>query len=155
MKILVLSDSHGSVNSMLSAVTQESPGYVLHLGDHERDCEAIRLAFPDVPLRAVRGNCDGGSRELDVDEFTLEGKRFLMTHGHIFGVKSGISRIKQHATFKGADILLYGHTHISHYEIWEGKLHVVNPGSMCLGLSKSYAVIEIIGGNVECEIRQM
>ena len=155
MKILVMSDSHGSVESLVSTVALETPNHVLHLGDYDRDCGAIRLEFPYVELRAVRGNCDGGSQQLDVDEFTLDGVRFLMTHGHIFGVKAGITRIKQHAAYKGADVLLFGHTHKSHFEIWERKLHVINPGSMGFGSSKSYAVIELDNGNVKCELRHL
>ena len=154
MKVLVMSDSHGANNSMLAVVEKETPDYILHLGDYDRDCAAIRLAFPDIPLRAVRGNCDFGSNELEIDEFVLNGKRFLMTHGHLFGVKSSISRIKQHAENRDIDILLFGHTHVSHYEVCEGGLHVINPGSMCFGSSKSYAVIEISNEKIECELRR-
>ena len=41
MRIVVFSDSHGSVEPMLHAVREEKPDLVLHLGDHARDAEAL------------------------------------------------------------------------------------------------------------------
>ena len=38
LKILVMSDSHGSRDNMLNIVTLESPEMILHLGDREKDC---------------------------------------------------------------------------------------------------------------------
>jgi len=151
MKILVMSDSHGNKNNMLNAVKLESPDWILHLGDNDRDCSNIEAVYPDIPLRTVRGNCDRFSAGLDIDEFELEGKRFYMTHGHLFGVKSGKAKIIQAATDKGADILLFGHTHVPHYSV-SGDLTIINPGSISSG-GKYYAVLEIKNGAVECELK--
>ena len=153
MIILVMSDSHGSKNNMLNAVAKESPEYILHLGDNERDCAVIETMYPDIPLRKVRGNCDRGYPGLDIDEFVLCEKRFFMTHGHIHGVKTGSVSIKQAALARNTDILLFGHTHIPYYTVFE-NLTIINPGSIGSG-TKSYAVLEIKNGVIECELKSL
>ena len=151
MKILVMSDSHGSKNNMLNAVKRETPDWILHLGDNDKDCSDISLMHPDIPLRTVRGNCDRLSAGLDIDEFELEGKRFFMTHGHLFGVKSGKAKVINAATERGADILLFGHTHVPYYSSAD-NLIVINPGSINSG-GKYYAVLEIKNGAISCELK--
>ena len=153
MKILVMSDSHKTADTVLEVVSFEKPDYILHLGDHEYDCNATRAEFPDIPLRTVRGNCDGFSKALDIDEFVLENKRFVMTHGHLFGVKLSTSRIISFAESKEADILLYGHTHNAHIDTWQ-KMQILNPGSIGYGFNRTYAIIEINNGTMACEIRR-
>ena len=58
MKILVFSDSHGRLGHMMDAMERERPRRVFFLGDCYRDGEALRNAYPDVPMELVRGNCD-------------------------------------------------------------------------------------------------
>ena len=58
MKILVFSDSHGRLGAMMDAMERERPRRVFFLGDCYRDGEALRDAYPDVPMELVRGNCD-------------------------------------------------------------------------------------------------
>jgi len=151
VKILVMSDSHGNRNAMLTAVAKESPEMILHLGDNERDCTVVTNEFPEIPLRLVRGNCDLFSSAPDIDEFMLNGKLFLMTHGHLHGVKTGFSSIVDSAARRDADILLFGHTHIPYYSIRE-DISIVNPGSVGLG-GKTYAVLELKNGVFECNIK--
>ena len=153
MKILVMSDSHDSRQRVLNAVALESPEWILHLGDNISDTVDIKLMHPDIPLRFVRGNCDRFSAGLDIDEFVLEGKRFLMTHGHLFSVKLGKTKIIEEAVNRGVDILLFGHTHIPYYSVVD-SLTILNPGS--IGSSdKSYAVLEIKNGVVSCELKTL
>ncbi|MCF0120007.1 MAG: metallophosphoesterase, partial [Oscillospiraceae bacterium] len=127
MKILVLSDSHRNVENIKLAISLTGPDLVLHLGDHITDCATLNLAFPQIPVRCVGGNCDRGNH-LENDEFVIEGKRFFMTHGHNYGVKFSLKSLVNNAMARGADIVLYGHTHVRHYEEYEG-LHILNPGS--------------------------
>jgi len=153
LKILVMSDSHGSRDNMLNIVDLESPEMILHLGDREKDCFDIEFEYPDIPLRSVRGNGDFSSAGLDIDEFTHDGIRFFMTHGHLFGVKSGKSNLIRSAVSRGADILLFGHTHIPHYSVIQDMV-VLNPGSVGAG-GKSYAVLDIKNGAVSCELKSL
>ena len=150
MKILVMSDSHGNKDAMLKAVRKESPDLILHLGDNAKDCTAIEYEFPEIPLRYVRGNCDRSSSGPDVDEFRLGGKLFFMTHGNLYGVKTGLSSIINTASCRGVDVLLFGHTHIPFYSVFE-NIAVINPGSIGMN-EKTYAVLEFKNGEVSCKI---
>jgi len=149
LRILVMSDSHGSKKNMFEAIDIETPDVILHLGDNIRDCYDVEALYPEIMLRAVKGNCDGGYPGAEIDEFVLEDKRFLMTHGHLFGVKHGKARILEVAKSRGADILLFGHTHIPYHKE-ENGLIALNPGSIGYG-EKSYAVLELKNGVVEYE----
>jgi len=147
-----MSDSHGNKTAILEAVASESPDLILHLGDHDRDCAALKWDYPDIPQRSVRGNCDRSSGGLDSDEFTLGGKRFFMTHGHLYSVKTGMSSILTSASARGADILLFGHTHIAYHSVIKDML-IVNPGS--IGMSgKTHAVLELKNGAFVCDIKR-
>jgi len=153
MKIIVASDSHGDSQTLLNALFDENPQLFLHLGDFERDCDKVRKAFPQLMIRAVRGNGDFRGREPDYDEFVLDNKRIFMTHGHLYGVKTSLDALMNAGFLRGADILLFGHTHTPYYEIIEG-MHIINPGS--IGFSaKTYAVLEIEHGVIKCRIAQM
>jgi putative phosphoesterase len=152
MKILVLSDSHGHIQAMLDAVYEEKPDMILHLGDHDRDCRSLREDSPDILLRAVRGNCDLRAEEPEYDEFVIENKRIYMTHGHLHGVKTSLDSIMNTAFCRGADILLFGHTHRTFNKELQG-LRIVNPGS--IGHNKTYAVLELEHGAVKCEIKRL
>ena len=45
-KILVLSDSHGNVNNMVTAVSRLHPDMIIHLGDCWADAEQLHRKFP-------------------------------------------------------------------------------------------------------------
>ena len=149
-----MSDSHGAKNSMLQAVKKESPDYILHLGDYERDCTVISKLYPDIPLRVVKGNSDGLSPLSATEGFFLEGKNFLMTHGHLFYVKSSLARLKSYANEQETDIVLFGHTHIPHKEVLSDILFI-NPGSIGYGTPKTFAVLELQNGKVICQFRRL
>lgn len=153
MKILVVSDSHGDKESLVRAVRDTAPDLILHLGDHYSDCRAVREAFPLIPLRAVRGNCDRPGGEAENDEFVVEGKRIFMTHGHLYGVKYQLGDLVNNAMLRGADILLFGHTHRACLTEQDG-LYIMNPGS--IGASEhTYGLINIAGGAVHCVLKYL
>lgn len=152
MIILVVSDTHGDKESLLRAVSDESPELILHLGDHWGDCKPVREVFPNIPLRAVRGNCDRPG-EAETDEFVVEGKRIFMAHGHQYGVKYQLGDIVNNAMLRCADILLFGHTHRTFLSEQDG-LTIMNPGS--LGASEhTYGLITIGNGTVHCELKSL
>jgi len=153
LKITVFSDSHRYKQAMFDAVNLESPDVILHLGDNDRDCSALALEFPQIPIRSVKGNCDSFSTGKDVDQFMLGGKLFFITHGHLHGVKSGLASITKAAIEQEADILLFGHTHIPHKSVLE-NLIIINPGSIGI-LEKTYAVLETRNGVISCEIKSI
>ncbi|MGI6028964.1 MAG: metallophosphoesterase family protein [Candidatus Heteroscillospira sp.] len=150
MKIAVFSDSHGDVDTMLSAVRAWQPDLILHLGDHALDAEEL-AGECGISVRRVRGNCDLASRAPDSDMFELEGVRILMCHGHRHRVKLGLDAMLNAAYFSHADVVLYGHTHVSDLQ-HHGDMLVINPGSVGTGSHPSWAKLELDGGEIQAEI---
>lgn len=113
---------------MRLAIELESPDYVFHLGDHDRDAERLSDEYPTIPMVWVRGNCDGWSDSPLTRVVPLGGLRFFLCHGHTYGVKYGYLRAVYAAMEQEADVLLFGHTHSPLHET-EGDLILVNPGT--------------------------
>ncbi len=112
MNIVVASDTHGRADRLAEVLRRAGADVLLFLGDGLRDLAVVDEAR--VTVRAVRGNCDWFWGE-SAPEARLEsfGKyRVFMTHGHRYGVKSGIEHAAAAAAENGADVLLYGHTHV-------------------------------------------
>ena len=153
MKILVFSDSHGSLGNMYEAVERESPDRVLHLGDHFRDAEDLDLAFGGLDILYVPGNCDYAAQIPANLEIEIDGVRIFLTHGHLFGVKTGLTRLLLEGKRLGAQLVLFGHTHRPLLEQRDG-IWLLNPGS-CSASSGSYAVVDLGAGGFECELREI
>ena len=133
MRILVVSDTHGDEGALQRAVqAHPSARTVIHLGDGAREAEAVAARFPDRMFWQVRGNGDfalGSAGLLYAREETLGGKRLFFTHGHLYGVKTGLYRVCCAARERQADILLFGHTHQPLTDYDDG-LYILNPGSL-------------------------
>lgn len=169
MKILVFSDSHNHSDLMEEAVRANlaappSSGKleaVFFLGDGIGDFEKLRDAYPGPRYAGVLGNCDGyalldgGSYEKLVD---VGGFRFLLAHGHRLSVKSGIQRAADYAIAKGADVLLFGHTHEAFDAQIDGSaggsVRCINPGSVGAWYGASFALLEIRDGRLLCSIAE-
>ena len=145
MKILVMSDSHRNTMAMGKIKDLEQPDLILHLGDHESDCDFI---FYDIRNLRVRGNCDHCSDEPDDRFLDLHPAKIWMTHGHLYGVKSGIVQLRHAALDKGANIALFGHTHKAFF-CDEGNLIIMNPGTP----NKSYGIITIDNNTYDVELK--
>ena len=92
MKLLVLSDTHRSLGFAYEAIETESPDAVAHLGDHLSDAEDLSFAFQEPEFFYVPGNCDYEPAARQSLLLELAGVRIFLTHGHLFGVKSGLIR---------------------------------------------------------------
>lgn len=167
MTLLVLSDSHGRPDLIEEVIRRARPDGILFAGDGLRDL--TRLDIP-VPLWAVSGNCDWLSSPLIIqgqewepaaeELITVEGIRILLMHGHKYSVKSGHTRAVYRAMELGADMLVFGHTHIPvEYSIRpdgasgeseaQKPLTVFNPGSLGDG-DGSFGTITIRRGQILC-----
>ena len=151
MKLLVFSDSHGNIEHMRRAVEQERPDQILHLGDVMRDAVELSVAYPNIPLELVPGNCDYATDVPAQKILFFEGRRILMTHGHIYHVKLGIGQAVRAAVEAKVDILLFGHTHEACCWQQDG-LWVMNPGTIRGGLVPTCGVIRLEGDHTSCEI---
>lgn len=135
-EFLIISDVHGDrdrLRRILAACGRVHA--VFFLGDGLADVREV-LAEQDAPppLYAVRGNCDIGLLGEDELPVSLGSHRILMLHGHTAGAKLGEGGLLALARHNGADIVLYGHTHLRyerHLDEGEGgPLWLFNPGSV-------------------------
>ncbi len=135
MKLLVFSDSHGSLASMkrVSSMHKDA-AHILFLGDGVRDAEALAEMFPEASVLIVRGNCDFYAEDYPTERtLTVENHKILMTHGHTYGVKSGYGALLRHADNAGATVVLSGHTHLPEQRYFpdgETPRYLMNPGSI-------------------------
>lgn len=152
MKIVVLSDTHG--NQTLAAHALDLAGHadhIIHLGDETDDATFLE-ALSGKTVTKVLGNCDhlaGTPRETML---VLDEKKFLLTHGDLYGVKAGLDKLTQRAAAEKADVVLYGHTHIHSVLTIDGVLYV-NPGCLKKGCSEpSFALLSLENGILSADI---
>ncbi len=152
MRIAVLSDTHG--NRALAVSSLDIHGdfdFIIHLGDTTDDAEIIGLAL-ECDIITIAGNCDAGEKYPRSAAMEIAGKRFFFCHGDRFHVKSGLDGLYQKALAAGADVVLYGHTHIPSIEEINGIMFV-NPGTMKAGTrNPTMGILEIEDGTVRAEI---
>ena len=148
MRVLVVSDSHGNVDNMVRAVEWVQPDYVLHLGDCQRDLEALRREFPGLAMEGVPGNCDWGSYDQKERLIELGGVRILMLHGHTRNVKSSPMAAMYAAKERGAQVLLFGHTHVPLVDN-DGSLLTLNPGAAGDRLHPTCGILTIDNGHAD------
>lgn len=148
MKILIVSDTHKSHRN-LEKVIEKTKGIdmLIHLGDVEGAEDYIE-ALVDCPVKIVSGNNDFFSDLPGECEFDVEGKHIFITHGHPYYVSMGEEYLKKEAQRRGADIVMYGHTHKPSYFEKDGII-VLNPGSISyprqIGRQPTYMIMEIDG----------
>lgn len=129
-KVLIVSDSHGRLDTIKAIVSAEKKiDLLIHCGDLEIDGEIARLTeIADAPVYAVRGNCDIFSDLSSSVHFDFNGHHILVTHGYLEGVSSGIQELQRKAGLTGSDIVFFGHTHIPFLREDNGVIYA-NPGS--------------------------
>ena len=152
MKAAVFSDTHGNTARMVEAVRRERPDCLIHLGDYERDADILRREFPDLPLYQVCGNCDMRAASPLTLVVELGPVRAFLTHGHTYSVRWGTDRLVYAAMEAGAQIALYGHTHVPDYQQF-GGVQVLNPGTAGQGPRLTWALVTVFeNGGVIAEI---
>ncbi|MDU2489810.1 MAG: metallophosphoesterase [Clostridium celatum] len=133
--IAVISDSHGNRNSISKIKSKISDAEVLiFLGDGENDLNEITEEFHGE-VYAVRGNCDFNGKYPEEMIIEIKGKKIFMCHGHKYGVKYGYNSIYYKGKEIGADIVLFGHSHLPIIEEYNG-LTLMNPGSISHGMGR-------------------
>ena len=155
MKIGVLSDTHGSIEESVEALKNiEALDLILHLGDYVADAIRIEKEM-GIEVISARGNCDRADYDVAYDKILeIEGKKIFMTHGHNYNAYSGVSSLFYKGKEEGADIVLFGHSHMSTKVLHEDIL-ILNPGSPHEprnGSKKSIALLEISENQVKSEI---
>lgn len=142
IKILIVSDTHSDITSLNQALKAEKDAaYIFHAGDHAKDIRTVDVSHKDI--YAVRGNCDEKySPDKDIQLISIGRTRFMLTHGHKYGVKSGLSELVGEGKKRKADAIIFGHTHKAICENIDGIL-LINPGSLSSVRSqiRTYATI--------------
>lgn len=160
MKVLVVSDIHGSISSaheIENIIAKEDPTYILMLGDFLYNGPRNGVNFDYDPMGvakilnqykgkiiACRGNCDARiDSELldfpvpDVNELILFNHRLILVHG------DNINDDELH--LQPGDVLLFGHYHVPQIRVVEGVL-LINPGSITFSKTENkvptYIIIE-------------
>ena len=146
MRILIVSYTHGHHRNFDRAVKKAGKfDMLIHLGDLEGG-EAYVEAALDCPVHMVAGNNDFFSDLKREEEFEIGGYRVMITHGHYYYVSMGVEVLVGEARARGADIVMFGHTHKPFLEERQGVI-VLNPGSLSYprqqGHRGSYMIMEI------------
>ena len=156
MRILIISDSHGSTENIDLLKKKEGKfDLILHCGDGTGDFDYIsdRLG---CRVNGVRGNCDIFSGEFAVQNLNIEGKLIHIEHGNKLPCLDD-REILNYAVNSRYDVILYGHTHEQKLLNGNGRW-VINPGSISRPRdgAPSYVVMKTDGnGGFEFEARRI
>ncbi|MBR2571178.1 MAG: metallophosphoesterase [Clostridia bacterium] len=139
IRLGIVSDSHGATSNMERVLLLlRDCDLIVHLGDHSWDARRMQ-EMSGRPFLFVRGNCDGRDDAPDEIITHCAGYRILLCHGHRLQVKFGLFRLSMRAQEAGAQIALFGHTHVPQVER-DGGVLLVNPGAL---MSGCYATLEM------------
>ena len=129
MKIGIISDTHGNWNSIDKALSlAQDMDMWLHCGDCVPDAEYLQ-SLVEVPVHGVAGNCDWPMGDPVYEKIIdAAGHKIFLTHGHNYGVRYTQEYVMEAAETQGADIAVYGHTHIA--DCVKSSILVLNPGSV-------------------------
>ncbi|MFP3509632.1 metallophosphoesterase [Peribacillus sp. SIMBA_075] len=143
MKVLIMSDSHGLTHeiSMIIDRHKQEVAAMIHCGDSELERNDPYMS----EFLAVGGNCDYDSAYPDDIVENISGKRFFITHGHLYNINMTLMNLAYKSEEAEADIICFGHSHAAGSELIDGKLFI-NPGSIRQPRGrkeKTYAILEM------------
>ena len=141
-KLLILSDSHNSTGAVERILHAESDATaVIFLGDGRRGLEEALPFYPAMRVYAALEPLDGLAAFDQVVVF--------YTHGHMYGVKYDLDTLTDAAAARGAEVALFGHTHIPVAE-QRGSVFLFNPGSCgrCYTGPNTYGVLTLDQGKI-------
>ncbi|MYV18010.1 metallophosphoesterase [Furfurilactobacillus milii] len=127
MKLLVVSDSHGD-RDILVTLADQFKGQVdacFHCGDSELPANDPLWATYHV----VGGNMDFDASYPVSQTVTVDGKRIFLTHGHRYGIKQDLTRLALAAREAKANFAFFGHSHELGVVETSGIIFL-NPGSI-------------------------
>lgn len=144
MKVLIMSDSHGLTHEI--SIIKERHAHDVTAMIHCGDSELVKKNPFMNGLIAVRGNCDPDSAYPKNVVEEIAGKRFLITHGHLYNVKMTLFNLSLKSEETDANFICFGHSHAAGSELIDGRLYI-NPGSIREPRGrqeKTYAILEIV-----------
>lgn len=149
MRILIVSDTHRRDGNLTWVLDKTGPvDMLIHCGDVEGSEEFIK-EIAGCPVHMVLGNNDFFSDLPREEEFMIGSYKVWLTHGHNYYVSMGNETIKDEAQSRGANIVMYGHTHKPAIDLGRKPMDVtaINPGSLSYprqeGRRPSYILMEL------------
>lgn len=146
MKILIVSDTHGSHKNLDKVIARVGKvDMFIHLGDVEGEEEYLKACL-DCEKHMVRGNNDFFSDLPREEEFMIGDYKVFITHGHGYYVSLDPECIREEGRARQADIVMFGHTHKPYFEK-EKDIILLNPGSLSYprqeGRKGSYMIMDV------------
>lgn len=157
MQIIVTSDTHRDFRTLQELVKRHRTADIfIHLGDGAQELAQIVDLYPEVKFLSVRGNCDFGSNSTLAGCFNCGQAKIFYTHGHMYNVKYHLEEFLAAAREIGANVALYGHTHIAMTDYRDG-MHIMNPGSLGMprGAHPTYGVVDVTDAGIVCHISEL
>lgn len=151
MRIIIVSDSHGNKDGFEKLMTEEKFDYLFFLGDGLND---LGLYDNLENVIVVSGNCDFFSvvpneRIVKIGKYSI-----LATHGNRYGVKSGLSKIKERAEEEKVDFVFFGHTHKTTIE-YINNIYYINPGTFYKNSSGESVYMEVVLSDNDIKINSL
>jgi putative phosphoesterase len=157
MRVGVVGDIHGNYSGLTKALQEMGRvDELLFTGDGYREIARLE-AESGVKVVGVVGNCDFYSEFAKEYFFAYEASRIFLTHGHIYGVKQGLTRIALAGRSRGADLVIFGHTHLPLDDLCQ-NVRLFNPGSLSAERSlggPSYGIIEFENGTIHARLYRL
>ena len=147
-----LSDTHGNKSFDQFLQSTADAALYAHLGDYTRDCDALK-ALTQKQVVGVRGNNDYDESYPIYEVISVDGVKFLLTHGHTLNVKYTLDRLIYKALECDAKCVLYGHTHIPDISYREG-IFIACPGAFGRA-NPTYLRIRVENGTVRPDLLQI
>ena len=156
-QFIIVSDSHGNQEG-LARVLQAHPkaDALLFLGDGLSDLAAVRQTTRCPLVYEVRGNCDY-DKSVPADRLiSLGGLLLFVTHGNGYEVKLTTGPLRRAAAQRGAEAVIFGHTHSPYYAYTDG-IYLFNPGSISMPRvgRPTYGLLTVRDGEPEFEHREV
>lgn len=156
MRYLVLSDTHGQIDSSIKIYKEHNEpdplDGIIHLGDFTGDAKSLSVRTGSKVIY-VPGNMDGCFSDTDYEILDTEFGPILLIHGHMQAVKLTLQKILYRTQELGCKAVLFGHTHKPLMEYVDG-VFLLNPGSITRPLSGqgSYALLNTDDGKFRASI---
>lgn len=161
MRIVIMADSHGdckTVERIVEAHRMDADLF-LHLGDGVAEFCRVMEQYPQKKSLYVVGNHEDETFHWNHFESTVMnacGHRIFVTHGDKLHAKLDTLELKYMGKMNGADMVLFGHTHIALDEERDG-VRLINPGALNYPRdgSASYAVIDFSESGIKVQFFQV
>ncbi len=145
MRIIAVSDTHGD-KAVLKQIAEKYPDCAAYFYAGDSELMADDPVF--TTYQAVVGNMDYDQSFPKTLTKDVDGLRVFMTHGHYYNVREMLDDLLAAGRKEGAQLIIYGHTHVALAEQHSGVV-VVNPGSISqprgplADLGGTFAIIDV------------